>query len=438
MNEIDVTRSDVDQLYKLAFHSRSGLEKQADGGNPLYGALIGGGLGLINHAITPKDEDESEIGRLLRHVLGGAALGGLAGYGVDAFKSSGVGRTVNSVVSGDDSAGDSKPTQNLLDVLGLGNKPAPAADSSSASGAGGASAGGSSSGASGGSSGNGGPSSGGGSSPAPAKEYDPKKYPENGNAGEIFQWGLDNKVIPAAITGVSAEVAPAAAGAVLKADARRASQAVIDRATAASREPVSLEVTRDPTTVTFDPPPAHDIAGRNINPRSGGENPQQRTVRGRHGSTVTTTVTNTERFSDLLDASRQNLKGDRLVQHLVDRGLIDRDMVDGLQRLRSGNRADRRFARRVVRDYERAVEKARKIERSVDTVARRGTWGSKARIGTERTLGKVLASGFLRHSLAVIGVGYEFWTNNHMSPTGTEVENAFDKATRSFGGGNGL
>lgn len=54
-------------------------------GSIVIGALAGGGLGLINHLLTPKDEDENSTLRLLRHVLGGAALGSLAGYGLDYF-----------------------------------------------------------------------------------------------------------------------------------------------------------------------------------------------------------------------------------------------------------------------------------------------------------------------------------------------------------------
>lgn len=47
----------------------------------LVGSLGGAGLGVLAHMVTPKDKDEDLRGRLLSHILTGAALGGLAGYG---------------------------------------------------------------------------------------------------------------------------------------------------------------------------------------------------------------------------------------------------------------------------------------------------------------------------------------------------------------------
>jgi hypothetical protein len=47
----------------------------------IVSALGGAGVGLLSHALTPKDDDEDTRGRLLSNILTGAALGGLAGYG---------------------------------------------------------------------------------------------------------------------------------------------------------------------------------------------------------------------------------------------------------------------------------------------------------------------------------------------------------------------
>lgn len=78
-----VTRSDVDRLYSLAF-SRN-IEKQAQWKETGVGTLGGAGLGLLLSLLTPKDKDESTLGRILRYVLGGATLGGVAGLGVGSL-----------------------------------------------------------------------------------------------------------------------------------------------------------------------------------------------------------------------------------------------------------------------------------------------------------------------------------------------------------------
>lgn len=75
------------QLYKVA---SSGMCKRAlqlddTAKASLIGALGGAGIGALSHAITPKDEDENQGERLLRNLLFGAAMGGLAGYGSKKF-----------------------------------------------------------------------------------------------------------------------------------------------------------------------------------------------------------------------------------------------------------------------------------------------------------------------------------------------------------------
>ena len=67
-------------MVKRAFDFNSGA------GSALIGALGGGGLGLLTHAITPKDEDEDQRKRLLSHVLAGALAGGAAGYGYNTLR----------------------------------------------------------------------------------------------------------------------------------------------------------------------------------------------------------------------------------------------------------------------------------------------------------------------------------------------------------------
>lgn len=81
---ISVTREDVDRLYDLAFSRR--MEKSAQWKETGIGALGGAGLGAILSLVTPKDNDESRGGRILRYLLGGAAMGGLAGLGYGASK----------------------------------------------------------------------------------------------------------------------------------------------------------------------------------------------------------------------------------------------------------------------------------------------------------------------------------------------------------------
>lgn len=59
----------------------SGLNLSDGAKAALIGTLAGGGVGAVSHMLTPKDEDEDGGKRLLRNVLFGAAMGGLAGYG---------------------------------------------------------------------------------------------------------------------------------------------------------------------------------------------------------------------------------------------------------------------------------------------------------------------------------------------------------------------
>lgn len=52
----------------------------------LVGALLGGGLGYLSHRTKPEDKDEDKLKRILAHVLGGAAFGGIAGAGLGHFR----------------------------------------------------------------------------------------------------------------------------------------------------------------------------------------------------------------------------------------------------------------------------------------------------------------------------------------------------------------
>lgn len=96
MKSDTMVREELGSVYRMA---SSGMTKQAisldslknsfdklnlsDGAkSALIGGLGGAGLGLVAHLITPKDKDEDQRKRLLSHVLSGAALGGVAGYGV--------------------------------------------------------------------------------------------------------------------------------------------------------------------------------------------------------------------------------------------------------------------------------------------------------------------------------------------------------------------
>lgn len=88
---VKVSADDVEAVYRMAFGGRvRRMEKLAQESprahamkrDALIGALVGGGLGLANHFITPRDKDESKWKRILSHVLGGMALGGLSGAGL--------------------------------------------------------------------------------------------------------------------------------------------------------------------------------------------------------------------------------------------------------------------------------------------------------------------------------------------------------------------
>ena len=75
------------QLYKVASSGmcKKALQLDDTAKASLIGALGGAGIGALSHAITPKDEDEDQGKRLLRNLLFGAAMGGLAGYGSKKF-----------------------------------------------------------------------------------------------------------------------------------------------------------------------------------------------------------------------------------------------------------------------------------------------------------------------------------------------------------------
>ena len=83
-SSIQVTRDDVDRLYSFAFSKR--LEKQAQWKETGIGALGGAGLGALLGYLTPRDKDESRVDRFLRYILGGAAMGGIAGLGYGSSK----------------------------------------------------------------------------------------------------------------------------------------------------------------------------------------------------------------------------------------------------------------------------------------------------------------------------------------------------------------
>ena len=83
-SRISVTREDVDRLYGMAF-SRN-MEKSAQLKETGIGALGGAGLGALLGYLTPRDKDEDKLGRYLRYILGGAAMGGLAGLGYGSSK----------------------------------------------------------------------------------------------------------------------------------------------------------------------------------------------------------------------------------------------------------------------------------------------------------------------------------------------------------------
>lgn len=83
-SSIEVTRADVDRLYNLAFSRQ--MEKSAQWRELGAGALGGAGLGALLGFLTPRDEDEDKVGRYLRYILGGAALGGIAGFGYGSSK----------------------------------------------------------------------------------------------------------------------------------------------------------------------------------------------------------------------------------------------------------------------------------------------------------------------------------------------------------------
>jgi hypothetical protein len=63
-------------------------EISSDAISAMLGAGLGGGLGLISDAIRPVDRDEDRLKRRLSALIGGAALGGIAGVGMNQFKKS--------------------------------------------------------------------------------------------------------------------------------------------------------------------------------------------------------------------------------------------------------------------------------------------------------------------------------------------------------------
>lgn len=58
----------------------------ADTLSPLIGALAGGGLGYLADKLRPVDEDENKVSRRLTSILAGAALGGVAGHGINQLR----------------------------------------------------------------------------------------------------------------------------------------------------------------------------------------------------------------------------------------------------------------------------------------------------------------------------------------------------------------
>lgn len=61
------------------------MQKQAlneDAKSALIGALVGSGVGGLSSLLTPTDKDESKVNKILSHILAGAAMGGVAGYGI--------------------------------------------------------------------------------------------------------------------------------------------------------------------------------------------------------------------------------------------------------------------------------------------------------------------------------------------------------------------
>ena len=93
--DTDVSREQLGQIYKTASSrmtkkaldwdslkdSFKNLNISDDAKMALLGGLGGAGIGFASHLITPKDKDEDLRGRMLSHILTGAALGGIAGYG---------------------------------------------------------------------------------------------------------------------------------------------------------------------------------------------------------------------------------------------------------------------------------------------------------------------------------------------------------------------
>jgi len=89
MKSREVSRNDMVSLYKTASCRmvKKALELSDDAKAALLGVLGGAGVGLASHMITPKDKDEDLRSRLISHVLTGAALGGLSGYGLKRLHS---------------------------------------------------------------------------------------------------------------------------------------------------------------------------------------------------------------------------------------------------------------------------------------------------------------------------------------------------------------
>lgn len=74
--------------YKEAFDNEFAkcAETSSDLVSTLVGAGLGGGLGLLADHIRPADEDENRLRRRLTSLLTGAALGGVAGFGLNRFR----------------------------------------------------------------------------------------------------------------------------------------------------------------------------------------------------------------------------------------------------------------------------------------------------------------------------------------------------------------